>query len=52
MTIKAMLRYFELGFGLKVNFHKSKIGAVDVDKNLVNMYSEILYYSLMDPLPT
>ena len=43
MTIKAMLRCFELGSGLKVNFHKSKIGAIGVDRNLVKMYSEILH---------
>jgi len=48
MTIKAMLRCFELSFGLRVNFHKSKIGVIGVDRNLVNMYSEILHCSLME----
>jgi len=47
MTIKAMLRCFELGYGLKVNFHKSKIGIVGVDRNLVKLYTEILYCNLM-----
>jgi len=38
-AIKTILRCFELGYGLKVNFHKSKIGVVGVDRNLVKMYS-------------
>jgi len=42
MTIKAMLRCFELSSGLRVNFHKIKICAIGVNKNLVNMFSEIL----------
>jgi len=48
MTIKVMLRCFELSFGLRVNFHKSKIGAIGVHRNVVNMYSEIIHCSLMD----
>ena len=37
MTIKVILRCFELGFDLRVNFHESKIGAIEVDRNLVYM---------------
>ncbi|XP_068485032.1 uncharacterized protein [Phaseolus vulgaris] len=48
LCIKAMLRCFELSSGLRVNFHKSKIGAIGVDKYEVKMYSEILHCSLMD----
>jgi len=48
MCIKAILRCFELSFGLKVNFYKSKIGAIEVDRNEVKMYSEILHCSLID----
>ena len=48
LSIKAMLRCFELSSGLKVNFHKSKIGAIGVDRYEVKMYSEILHCSLMD----
>ena len=48
LSIKAMLRCFELSSGLKVNFHKSKIGAIGVDMYEVKMYSGILHCSLMD----
>ena len=48
ICIKAILRCFELSSSLKVNFHKSKIGAIVVDRNEVKLYSEILHCSLMD----
>jgi len=48
ICIKAILRCFELSLGLKVNFHKSKIGAIVVDRNEVKLYSEILHCSIMD----
>ena len=48
MCIKAILRCFELRFGLKVNFYKSKIDAIGVHRNEVKMYSEILHCSLID----
>jgi len=48
MCIKAILRCFELSSGLKVNFHKSKIGAIGVDRYKVNMYFEILHCGLMN----
>jgi len=47
-NIKAILRCFELSSGLRVNFHKRKIGAIGVDSYEVKMYSEILHYGLMD----
>jgi len=46
--IKAILGCFELSSGLKVNFYKSKIGAIGVDRYEVKMYSDILHCSLMD----
>jgi len=46
--IKAILRCFELSSGLKVNFYKSKIGAIGVDRYEVKMYSAIFHCSLMD----
>jgi len=52
MCIKAILRCFELSSGLKVNFRKSKIGAIGVERYEVKMYSEILHCSLMDMLFT
>lgn len=48
MFIKAILRCFELSSGLRVNFHKSKIGTIGVDRYEVKMYSKILHCSLMD----
>jgi len=48
LCIKAMLRCFELSSCLRVNFHKSKIGAIGVDRYEVKMYSEILHCNLMD----
>jgi len=48
LCIKAILRCFELSSGLKVNFYKSKIGAIGVERNEVKMYSDILHCSLMD----
>jgi len=48
MSIKAILRCFELSSGLRVNFFKSKIGAIEVDRYEVKMYSEILHCNLMD----
>jgi len=46
--IKAMLRCFELSSSLRVNFHKSKIGAIGVDKYEVKTYSDILHCSIME----
>jgi len=48
MCIKAILRCFEQSSCLKVNFHKSKIGAIGVDRYEVKMYYEILHCGLMD----
>jgi len=48
MCIKAILRCFKLSSDLRVNFHKSKIGAIGVDMYEVKMYSEIFHCSLMD----
>jgi len=48
MCNKAILRCFELSSDLRVNYHKSKIDAIGVDRHEVKMYSEILHCSLMD----
>jgi len=48
MSIKAMLTCFELSSSLRVNFHKSKQGAIGVDRFEVKMYYEIIHCSLMD----
>jgi len=48
MAIKAIIRCFELSSDLRVNFHKSKIGAIGIDRDVMNTYSEILHCSLME----
>jgi len=48
ICIKAILRCFELSSGLRINYHKSKIGAIGVGRYEMNVYSEILHYSLMN----
>jgi len=48
LCINAILRCFELSSDLRINFHKSKIGAIGVDRYEVKMYSEILHCGLMD----
>ena len=46
--IKAILRCFELSSGLRVNYFKSKLGAIGVDSYEVKLYSEILHCSIME----
>jgi len=41
-TIKAILRCFELLSGLKINFHKSKLAGVNVEKNTLEVYAKSL----------
>ena len=43
-----MLRFFEICYGLKINFFKSKIGAIGVDKNVLEMFSEVLHCTIMN----
>jgi len=52
LTIKTILICFELGSGLRVNFHKRKLGVVGVERNIVELYSDILHCSLMNILFT
>ena len=42
MTVKTILRYFELASGLKMNFHKSKIGAVGVKRQHLLVFVDVL----------
>jgi len=42
VTLKAILRGFELAFGLKINFHKSKLAGINVLSNAVVVYSKTL----------
>ena len=42
VTLKAILRGFKLAFGLKINFHKSKLAGINVPSNAVVVYSKTL----------
>jgi len=47
MVIKSILRCFEIASGLKVNFHKSKIGSIGIHLRKVERFSAILNCSIM-----
>ena len=42
LTLKAILRGFELASGLKINFHKSKLVGINVPRNNVVCYTKTL----------
>jgi len=42
VTMKAILRGFELASSLKINFHKSKIAGVNFNRNAMRCYAKIL----------
>ena len=46
-NLKVILHCFELASGLKVNFSKSKIGGVRVDRTLIQQFAAILHYEVM-----
>jgi len=46
--VKARLRLFEICSRLRINFFKSKIGALGVDRNVLEMFYEILNCSIMN----
>jgi len=46
-TIKAILRVFELASGLKVNFYKSKITGLQVEKSNLELYARTLNCDVM-----
>jgi len=51
-----MLRFFEICFGLSISFfeqnwcHWSKIGAIGVDTNVLEMFYKVLHSSIMNLL--
>jgi len=47
VTIKSILRGFEIASGLKINFHKSRLAGVNVQSNKLISYSKILNCNLM-----
>jgi len=46
-TIKTILRVFELASGLKVNFHKSKLAGIKVERNSLELYARTLNCGVM-----
>jgi len=42
VTLKAILRGFELASGLKINFHKSKLAGINVHRNSLLCYTKTL----------
>ena len=42
VTLKAILRGFELASGLKINFHKSKLAGINVQSSDVACYTKTL----------
>jgi len=47
LTLKAILKCFELVYGLKVNYSKSKVGGVGVNVNQTMVFASILNYDIM-----
>jgi len=47
-VVKAMLRLLEICSRLSINFFKRKIGAIGVDRNVLDMFLEILNCSIMN----
>ena len=47
MVIRSILRCFEIASGLKVNFHKSKIGSIGIHLRKVERFSTILNCNIM-----
>ena len=46
-TIKTILRCFKLVFGLKINFHKSKLAGINVDRFTLETYAKTLNCNTM-----
>ena len=42
ITLKAILRGFELASGMKINFHKSKLIGIHIQSNIVDCFTKIL----------
>jgi len=42
VTLKSILRRFELASGLKINFHKSKLAGINVPKSHMDCYTKTL----------
>lgn len=51
LTIKAILKCYELAFRLKINFKKSKLAAVNVERNTFECYAKTLNCTLVMLIP-
>ena len=47
MSMKAILRGFEIASGLKINFHKSSLVGINVENTKLRCYSKLLNCGLM-----
>jgi len=52
MTLKAILKGFELSSGLKINFHKSKLAGINVLRSNIGCYTKTLNCAQMGILFT
>lgn len=50
MVLKSILKCFELVSCLKINFHKSNLGRIGVHLSTIIIYSQILYFVIMNIL--
>ena len=48
LTLKAILRGFELASGLKINFHKSKLAGINVQSGSIGCYTKTLNCKQME----
>jgi len=46
-SIKAFFRCYEIASGLKVNFHKSKLAGINVEKSVIDLYAKSLNCNLI-----
>ena len=47
VTLKAILKGFELASGLKINFHKSKLAGINILRRDIDCYTKTLNYTQM-----
>ena len=47
ISIKAILTCDDIAFGLKINFHKSKLTGINVERNSLKLYAKSLNYTFI-----
>lgn len=48
LTIKSILRWFELASGLRVNFHKSSLAGIEIERRNFQMFADMLNCRTME----